>query len=165
MNKASPGSAGSRDTLSAARGPPRSGIGFGLTRWSPRWLLISDEVTSAVPGGPDRPGKRKAGLARPLRWQVAQLIPVRAAWPPSSKGARNAARPIATARRSAGSRGRTRHSDGSRERESNKEAGVSQRASRIGTLGASPAEARSKRAEENAILPVREADGEGDRVK
>ena len=32
-----------------------------------------------MPGAPETPGNRKSGLPRPLRWQVAQLIPARAA--------------------------------------------------------------------------------------
>jgi len=71
-------------------------MGLGLSTPSPRWELNSDEVTSAVPGAPETPGNRKSGLVRPALWQVSQDTPARAAWPPSSKGVRKAARPTST---------------------------------------------------------------------
>lgn len=65
--------------FSLALGPPRSGIGRGSSTPLPRWLLNSEEVTSAVPGGPETPWNRKSGLVRPLRWQDSQEILARAA--------------------------------------------------------------------------------------
>ena len=75
--------------------------------------LINDDVTSAVPGTPERPGNWKSGLLRPLRWQPLQERPARAACPPSSSGVRTAARPIAIRRVNAGSGEGNRHSLGS----------------------------------------------------
>ena len=54
--------AGSRETFVLARAA-RSGIGFGLKVPSPRWLLISDAVTSAVPGARRNAGKVEMRIA------------------------------------------------------------------------------------------------------
>ena len=58
------GAAGDLQGLSG--GPAGSRMGLGLSLPSPRWLLIRDEVTSAVPGAPESPGNWKSGLPRPF---------------------------------------------------------------------------------------------------
>ena len=94
MNFSRAPDAGSRLTLP---GKARSGIGLGSNALLALARLKKLELTSAVPGSPDMPARKNAGLRRPLVWQLAQLTAARSACPPSRFGAVNRARPMVTA--------------------------------------------------------------------
>ena len=66
---------GSREIIT---GTAKSGMGLGSNTPLPRCELISDDVTSAVPGRADKAGNSKLGLRLPLLWQLSQLSPMRA---------------------------------------------------------------------------------------